>query len=587
MNYFSEKWNRFIDLGTSGQFDFSGNRRVRMLNATALAILIMCVVLSIQGFLSKRYVPALINLSRVIISVILLVLTAKGKFKTAVILLISLSIISTVAFVCFVPYQTGSSLSFFVIYSLIFYFLNSPRKVLLVFLITFFIGCFSFYYEYNVLPNKFPLIHVLSFSAISTLIFLIFNYYRKEGEAYRKRIEKSNNQLQEQHAIISQQKEEISSQRDDIQTQNKSLKRERKRLKETQEISKLGSWEFDISTGEADWSEIAYNIMGLKRENASPSAQDYLELLTPEDQKNMIFHQQRLIKKGIPYEIEVAHERPDGITVHLLLNANRLTKYGKTTKVLGTMVDITERKKNEARLQALNESKDRILGTVAHDLRNPIHNIQGMVDILQLQLRGKVVEQDEQIFSMMKKSCKRALTLINELLEISKLEDENFEMKRERVDLNEFLGLELAVFLEEMKAKELEFVLSLSEQETPVLLNSDSFQRVLSNLLSNAIKFTPRQGIISVSVHQEGDSVGLTISDTGIGIPKDLQANLFEKFSEASRTGLEGEKSTGLGMSIVKQIIKLHQGTIDFKSKEGKGTSFKITLPLERELTAI
>jgi signal transduction histidine kinase len=245
------------------------------------------------------------------------------------------------------------------------------------------------------------------------------------------------------------------------------------------------------------------------------------------------------------------------------------------------MVDITERKKNEARLQALNESKDRILGTVAHDLRNPIHNIQGMTDILELQLKGNIAEQDIQIFGLMKKSCKRALTLINELLEISKLEDENFEMKRERIDLNEFLGLELAVFLEEMKTKELEFVLDITEKETFVLLNTDRFHRVLSNLLSNAIKFTPRKGTVSVSTQKEDGFVTLVISDTGIGIPTALQANLFEKFSEASREGLEGEKSTGLGMSIVKQIIKLHHGKIDFKSKEGKGTSFKITLPLE------
>ncbi len=580
MSYFSEKWNRFTDLGTARQFGFSGSRRVRMLNATALTILIVCLVLSIQEFLSGRYTPAIINLFRVGTSVALLVLTAKGKFKAAVIMLISLSILSALAFVYFVPYQTGSSLSFFVVYSLIFYFLNSPRKILIAFSITFSIGCFAFYYEYNLLPNTLPFVHVLSFSAISILIFLIFSYYRKEAEAYREKLENSNNKLQEQHAIISQQKEEISSQRDDIEAQNKALKRERKRLKDTQEISKLGSWEFDLETGRADWSEIAYDIMGLNRENASPSAQDYLELLTPEYQEVMLFHQQQLIKDGTPYEIEVAHKRPDGRMVYLLLNANRLTEYGKTTKILGTMVNITERKKNEAKLQMLNESKDRILGTVAHDLRNPIHNIQGMTDILKLQLKGKIAEQDEQIFGMMDKSCKRALTLINELLEISKLEDENFEMRREQVDLNEFLGLELAVFLEKMKAKELEFVLNISDKDIPVLLNTDSFHRVLSNLLSNAIKFTPRKGTVSVSTKKGEKTVTIIIADTGIGIPKELQNNLFEKFSEASREGLEGEKSTGLGMSIVKQIIKLHQGKVDFESKEGKGTSFKITLPL-------
>ncbi len=103
--------------------------------------------------------------------------------------------------------------------------------------------------------------------------------------------------------------------------------------------------------------------------------------------------------------------------------------------------------------------------------------------------------------------------------------------------------------------------------------------QVINNLISNALKFTPEGGSITVNVEESDRSVLISVADTGIGIPKKYHATLFDKFSQARRTGLKGQHSTGLGMSIIKTIVDWHQGKIWFNSEENKGTTFYVELP--------
>ena len=123
-------------------------------------------------------------------------------------------------------------------------------------------------------------------------------------------------------------------------------------------------------------------------------------------------------------------------------------------------------------------------------------------------------------------------------------------------------------------------VSSFDESITSANINENEFVRVIYNLMTNSIKFTPRGGEISVKTKaMDNNSISIKISDTGIGISKDLIPVIFDKFSKAGRAGINGEKSTGLGMWIVKHIIRLHGGNISVKSQEMKGTTFTIQLP--------
>ncbi|MFT5618061.1 MAG: PAS domain S-box-containing protein [Arenicella sp.] len=256
----------------------------------------------------------------------------------------------------------------------------------------------------------------------------------------------------------------------------------------------------------------------------------------------------------------------------------RRNKDGVPVEIIGSAQDITELKEYEQQLLRLNKSKDRVLSTVAHDLRNPIQTIKGMLEVLGMSLQNSS-EQDKKMMGMVKNSCEKALGLIAELLEISKMEEENYTLETEEIDFREFIAETLEPFKIRVSNKGLNLVLNLSEQEVFVQVNEAKFARVIENLMTNAKKFTSEGGKIKVSTKVQSDNILISIADTGIGIPSELQSIIFDRFSKAGREGLKGEKSTGLGMSIVKQIVELHQGKIWLESEEDKGATFFIEIP--------
>ncbi len=242
------------------------------------------------------------------------------------------------------------------------------------------------------------------------------------------------------------------------------------------------------------------------------------------------------------------------------------------------MFDITKLKNDEERLEKLNFEKDRILYAVAHDLKNPLLNFKALLELIK---SSSVKEEDKkEIYRLMSKDCDHSTDLIAELLQIGRLEDEDFVLERKSVDMNAFLLKSLEYFEQAAAKKNISFIKVFDEHLKYVNINENEFVRVVYNIISNSIKFTPDSGEIKLETKTvNGNKISIEISDTGIGISKELLPIIFDKFSKARRKGIEGEKSTGLGMWIVKHIIKLHDGEISVVSRENEGTKFNITLP--------
>jgi PAS domain S-box-containing protein len=248
---------------------------------------------------------------------------------------------------------------------------------------------------------------------------------------------------------------------------------------------------------------------------------------------------------------------------------------GDEPRLEGVATDISERKHYEEKLIALNHSKDRILATVAHDLRNPISGIIGLCNMLE---QKNPTSENLFYIDLIRRSSKTALGIMEELLEVAEMESQNFQLNRYKVCVNELIKGVLEHFETDALAKNIEMTASLPEVPLYADLNVNKFSRVLENLISNALKFTSEKGKVSVGLIDKTDKIEIFVKDTGIGIPKEMHHFLFEKFSRAKRFGLMGEKSHGLGMYITKQIVELHQGVIRFESKENKGTTFFIEL---------
>lgn len=237
-------------------------------------------------------------------------------------------------------------------------------------------------------------------------------------------------------------------------------------------------------------------------------------------------------------------------------------------------IEIKTRKLQKAIL-----SRDRILATIVHDLRNPINGIKGLNNLLKEDLEQYLSDDQDLMFNLINDSSDKANALIEELLEISVLDNDEFELETKSVRLGEYIMGNIYQFKKRAKEKGVELNLSTQGKDLLVQIDPKRFARVIDNLISNALKFTNAEGEVKIELKEDGNSNMIVISDTGIGIPENMQPYIFDKFSRARRSGLDGEQATGLGMSIVKQIVQLHKGDIWLESEENKGTKFYISLP--------
>ena len=249
--------------------------------------------------------------------------------------------------------------------------------------------------------------------------------------------------------------------------------------------------------------------------------------------------------------------------------------------------DITERKLAEAALQRsndqlreLNNQKNEFLGMAAHDLRNPIAVIQNASLILSRYSSENLSEKQHEFLRKIHDTSKFMLELLNNLLDISKIESGKLELEmtknhypdfvRKNAEFNRFFATEKSISVD----------LALSEDIPLVDFDKNKIEQVLNNLISNAIKYSHPNTKINIEVVREKDLVVTKVMDQGQGIPEDELPHIFKPFQKASIKPTAGEKSTGLGLAIVKKIVEGHRGTIGVESKVGKGSTFFFKLPL-------
>ncbi|RTQ52252.1 PAS domain-containing sensor histidine kinase [Hymenobacter gummosus] len=312
----------------------------------------------------------------------------------------------------------------------------------------------------------------------------------------------------------------------------------------------------------------------------------WLHRVHPDDRQ--LLHE-RLLQAGVGEvvpEVELRVAQPGGGTQWLVLTACRAQDAAGGEYLSGNVRDITATKEASLNAQKFNTKKDATLEILSHDLAAPLVLLQQLTEHLRA-VSGEVGAPVQQVLDMMERTCRQGVTLIRDFVDQEFLESVNVELKWERADL----GAWLITIMEEYERSEahthLQFRCEVPAEAVYLLLDVNKFQQVINNLLSNSIKFTHDGGQIGVRLEQRADQAVVTVWDTGVGIPERLQPVLFDKFTKARRPGLRGEKTTGLGMSVIQTIVGLHGGRITFDSTEGRGSTFVITLPLpEQKLPA-
>ncbi|WP_259404639.1 ATP-binding protein [Hymenobacter sp. HSC-4F20] len=305
-----------------------------------------------------------------------------------------------------------------------------------------------------------------------------------------------------------------------------------------------------------------------------------LARLHPDDREHAADCWQRWLAGRLRDPFELRLRGAEGQDQHLCVTPYHLSGPDEQMQLGGLLEDITATKVMLWHADKYNSKKNTTLEILSHDLAGPFTVLQQMSDYFQTSVAPL---QNPQLVSMidhMRELCRDSVNLIRDFVDNEFLDSVNVELKRERVDLVAKLRLVLEQYQHGSHLVDKRFAFVAQEASLYVEIDQNKFMQVINNLLSNAIKFTPDGGSITVAVSRRSDVALVAVTDTGVGIPTALQANLFEKFTKARRPGLRGERSTGLGMSIIKTIVGLHQGHITFESTEGQGTTFTIALPL-------
>lgn len=238
----------------------------------------------------------------------------------------------------------------------------------------------------------------------------------------------------------------------------------------------------------------------------------------------------------------------------------------------GILRDITERKK-------IDRMKDEFISTVSHELRTPLTAIRGAIGLVLGRASDELPEKAKNMLEMANRNSEHLTLLINDILDLEKLESGKMTLNFKTVDLEQLT--KQALEANHGYALEHDVRLEIKEMVSGVMVEADDHRllQVFSNLISNAVKYSPKQGVVEVSVTRDSGQVRVSVRDYGAGISEEFQSRIFQRFSQADSSDTREKGGTGLGLSITKAIVEQHGGKVDFSSPADGGVEFYFELP--------
>jgi PAS domain S-box-containing protein len=312
-----------------------------------------------------------------------------------------------------------------------------------------------------------------------------------------------------------------------------------------------------------------------------------MELISPEDREEVGYEMMKVRTKGSTRK-ETRMTRSDGTFIFMDISASLLHEQDNIIQAVGR--DVTDRIRAEAAMlsarieaETASRTKSEFLANMSHELRTPLNSIIGFSDILLERVFGELNGKQLKYVNNISSSGKHLLGLINDILDISKVEAGKMELHYSKFSVNSVFEEVKSTLFPLVQAKSLEIDFKVEPDFEDIQADRSHLIQILYNLVSNAIKFTPEGGRISVHCKKSESRAIFSVTDTGIGIFSEDQKKLFQPFTQIDSSSARQYCGTGLGLALVKELVELHNGKIRVESEVGKGSSFTFELPVSNE----
>jgi PAS domain S-box-containing protein len=320
---------------------------------------------------------------------------------------------------------------------------------------------------------------------------------------------------------------------------------------------------------------------------------DSLIPVHPEDREMVREHAIRMLKGKHLSPYVYRYINKNGQTKWVMETVASVQYHGRRA-TLGNFLDITKRKQMEEEIQKKNEqleaqnrelekasrAKSEFLARMSHELRTPLNVIIGFAELMLDRVPGEINEEQRQCLDDILTSGQHLLGLINDVLDLSKVEAGRMELRLTNIALAEVVESLTSAMVPVLAQRKQSLDVDLEPGLPPVHADEGKLKEVFFNLISNSAKFTPDGGKLKIEAFRKGNWCQVSVSDNGIGIKKEDQEQLFEPFYQVNNSVAREGKGTGLGLALVKQIVEMHGGRIWVESEYGKGSRFTFTLPL-------
>jgi len=367
-----------------------------------------------------------------------------------------------------------------------------------------------------------------------------------------------------------------------------ALRETKARLDLALQSASMGVWHWDIIGDRRYFEEHVCHLLGIDPATFTGGAEEFFKAVHPDDRETIKAALERTIQQDVPYEPEYRAVWPDG-SVHYITARGRLVRddNGRPARVNGIIWDITERKKAEEtvhenlRLEAADKAKSEFLANMSHELRTPLNSSIGFSELLKQGIAGQLNDKQKHYVDNILTSNQFLLILINDILDLSKIEAGKIELVIEKIPVPEVIKETLNLIKE--KAMKHKVLLKTEFDPELAFIEADKqrVKQVLFNLLSNAVKFSKEEGgTVTITAKKEGDMARISVSDTGIGIKAENIGRLFHKFEQLEKGISEKYGGTGLGLDITMHLVELQGGRIWARSKYGEGSTFTFLIPL-------